>query len=113
LTSTGMMSPANAPASKPAAPGVDRKEQKRLEAQQRQARSRQRQEIQKRINALEHEIAELEAKEKELTAELEKPETYAGGRAMQINRELLDVHDRLPVATQQWEAAASDLAALD
>ena len=73
-----------------------RKGQKRIEAEQRQARSRKRQEIQKRITALEKEIAELETREKELTAELEKPETYAtGGRATQINRELMEVHDRL------------------
>ena len=89
---------------------INRKEQKRLEAEQRQARSRKRQEIQKRIAALEKEIADLEAQEKELTAELEKPETYAGGKAMQINRELLHVHDRLPAATAEWEAAASELA---
>jgi ATP-binding cassette subfamily F protein 3 len=89
---------------------IDRKEQKRMEAEQRQARSRKRQEIQKRIATLEKEIAELEAKEKELAAELEKPESYAGGRAMQINRELMHVHDRLPVATAEWEAAGTELA---
>ena len=81
-----------------------------MEAEQRQARSRKRQEIQKRITALEKEIAELEAKEKELAAELEKPESYAGGRAMQINRELMHVHDRLPLATAEWEAAGTELA---
>jgi len=92
--------------------GVARKDQKRIEAEQRQARSRKRQEVQKRITTLEAEIAELEAKEKELTAELEKPETYAaGGRAMQINRELLEIHERLPVATVEWEAAAGELSA--
>jgi ATP-binding cassette subfamily F protein 3 len=89
---------------------VDRKGQKRMEAEQRQARSWKRQEIQKRITALEKEIAELEKQEKELTAELEKPESYAGGRAMQINRELMHVHDRLPVATAEWEAAGTELA---
>lgn len=95
-------------------PTGSRKDQKRLEAEQRQARSRKRQEIQKRISTLEKEIAALEAKEKELAAELEKPETYAaGGRAMQINRELLEIHDRLPAATQEWEAASSKLAAFD
>ncbi len=89
---------------------TSRKEQKRLEAEQRQARSRKRQEIQKRVSTLEAEIAILEAKEKELTAELEKPETYAtGGRAMQINRELMEVHDRLPEATAEWEAAGMEL----
>jgi ATP-binding cassette subfamily F protein 3 len=91
-------------------PQVDRKEQKRNEAEQRQARSRKKQEIQKRITALEKEIAELEAQEKELAAELEKPESYASGRAMQINRELIHIHDRLPLATAEWEAAGTELA---
>jgi hypothetical protein len=51
----------------------------------------------------------LETKQKELTIELEKPETYASGRAMQINRELVDVHDQLPVLTSKWEAASREL----
>ena len=91
-------------------PTANRKEQKRIEAEQRQARSRKRQEIQKIISALEKEIAELEAKEKELVAELEKPESYAGGRAMQINRELIHVHDRLAEANKEWEDAGTELA---
>ncbi|MEK7706459.1 MAG: ABC-F family ATP-binding cassette domain-containing protein, partial [Verrucomicrobiota bacterium] len=91
-------------------PTASRKDQKRFEAEQRQARSRKRQEIQKRLAVLENEIAGLEAKEKELTAELEKPETYAaGGRAMQINRNLLEIHERLPEATAEWEAAGMEL----
>jgi ATP-binding cassette subfamily F protein 3 len=88
-----------------------RKGQKRIEAEQRQARSRKRQEIQKRIAALEKEIAELELREKELTAELEKPETYTtGARATQINRELMEVHDRLAGANTEWESAGTELA---
>ena len=71
-----------------------------MEAEQRQARSRKRQEIQKRIAALEKEIAELE-----------KPETYAtGGRATQINRKLMEVHDRLAGANAEWETAGTELA---
>ena len=101
-------------ANKPAAPQLDRKEQKRLEAEQRQAASRKKQEIQNRIAFLEKEIAALEGQERELAAELEKPETYhSGGRATQINRELLVVSDRLPEVTAQWEAASSELAALE
>jgi ATP-binding cassette subfamily F protein 3 len=93
---------------------MDRKRQKRMEAEQRQARSRKRQEIQKRIAALEKEIAELEVREKELTAELEKPETYAmGGRATQINRELMEVHDRLAGANTEWETAGTELAQVE
>jgi len=92
-------------------PQVDRKGQRRIEAEQRQARSRKKREIQERIAALEREIAELEAREKELTAELEKPETYAtGGRAARINRELMEVHERLAGANAEWEKAGTELA---
>ena len=110
LTSSSVASPA---AEKPAAPQVDRKEQRRIEAEQRQARSRKKQEIQKRIAELEKEIAGLEAQGKELTAELEKPETYAGGRAVQINRELMHIHDRLPEVMADWEAASTKLSDID
>ena len=90
---------------------MDRKEQRRIEAGQRQARSRKKREIQGRITALEREIDGLEAREKALTAELEKPETYAAGsRAMQVNRELMAVHDRLAVANAEWEKAGTELA---
>ncbi|MGA9776884.1 MAG: ABC-F family ATP-binding cassette domain-containing protein [Limisphaerales bacterium] len=94
-----------------ATPTIDRKEQRRIEAEQRQARSRQRRKIQERITALEKEIAELELREKELTAALEKQETYAAGnRAMQINRELMEVHNRLAAANTEWEQAGTELA---
>ncbi len=100
--------------SRPVVPVVDRKEQKRLEAVQRQARSSKKSEIQKRIAALEKEIADLEAKERDYAAELEKPETYhSGGRATQINRELSHVSDRLPEVTAQWEAASAELEQLE
>ncbi|MEI6076867.1 MAG: ATP-binding cassette domain-containing protein, partial [Verrucomicrobiota bacterium] len=100
--------------SRPVAVPVDRKEQKRQEAAQRQARSNQKAEIQKRISSLEKEIADLEAKERDYAAELEKPETYhSGGRATQINRELSHVTDRLAEATREWEQAAAQMAAFE
>jgi ATP-binding cassette subfamily F protein 3 len=109
LTSSSFTSNGSA-ANKPEVPQADRKEQKRMEAEQRQARSRKKQEIQKRIAALEKEIADLEGQERDLAAELEKPETYhSGGRATQVNRELLHVSDRLPEVTAEWEAAAAEL----
>ena len=90
---------------------MDRKEQRRVEAQQRQARSQKKRGIQGRISALEKEIDEMEAREKALTAELEKPETYAAGsRAMQVNRELMEVHERLAAANAEWEKAGTELA---
>jgi ATP-binding cassette subfamily F protein 3 len=113
LTSSCLSNGASA-ANQPDLPQADRREQKRMEAEQRQVRSRKKQEIQKRIATLEKEIALLEAQERELAAELEKPETYhSGGRATQINRELLHVSDRLPEVTAAWEAAATELSALE
>ncbi|MCX6895059.1 MAG: ABC-F family ATP-binding cassette domain-containing protein [Verrucomicrobia bacterium] len=94
-------------------PSLDRKEQKRLEAEQRQARSNQRKGTQQLVHKLEKEIQQLEAKQVELTAELEKEETYnTPGRAAQVNRELVQVQRRLEQATPEWEAAATKLAAM-
>jgi ATP-binding cassette subfamily F protein 3 len=110
LTSSGRDALPRVQADRQVSPTESRKGQKRIEAEQRQARSRKRQEIQKRITTLEKEIAELETREKELTAELEKPETYAtGGRAVQVNRELMEVHDRLAGANAEWEKAGTEL----
>jgi ATP-binding cassette subfamily F protein 3 len=89
---------------------IDRKEQRRIEAERRQVRSRRRREIQNRIAALEEEIGELETHEKQLTAELENPETYTvNGRAVQINRDLTEVHNRLAAANAEWEKAGTEL----
>jgi ATP-binding cassette subfamily F protein 3 len=98
----------------PAESSVDRKEQKRIEAEERQARSKKKQEVQKRVATLEKEIALLESQERELAAELEKPETYhSGGRATQINRDLMRVSDRLPEVTALWEKASQELAGME
>jgi ATP-binding cassette subfamily F protein 3 len=98
----------------PAEDGLSRKEQKRLEAEQRQARSKDRRLQQQVVHDLEKQIHELEQQQVELTAELEKPETYErNGRAMEINRELMHVVDDLTARTAEWEAAATKLAAMD
>ena len=94
-------------------PSTDRKEQKRLEAEQRQARSKQRKEQQQLVDRLEKEIQELEARLTELTAELENPATYEKpGRAVEVNRELMHAQDRLAELNPEWEAAAGKLAAM-
>jgi ATP-binding cassette subfamily F protein 3 len=87
---------------------LNRKEQKRLEAEARNSKSREKRENEKRVAALEKKIAELEAKQTALTAELEDPGTYLnGGRAVAINRELTHIVDDLAIATAEWEQAAS------
>ena len=95
-------------------PSQDRREQKRLEAEQRQARSRERQAQKQVVNRLEKEIADLESRQAELTAALEKPETYEkSGAAQHINRELTDVMESLKRLTAEWEQAASKLAKVE
>jgi ATP-binding cassette subfamily F protein 3 len=97
-----------------AKPVIDRKEQRRLEAGRRQARSNRRKSQQQLVHGLEKRIQELEERQTELTAELEKPETYeAAGRAMQINRELVHLQEDLARLTVEWESEATVLAEID
>jgi ATP-binding cassette, subfamily F, member 3 len=106
---------ANAPA-KNSAPksAVDRKEQKRLEAEARQARSKKLKGQRQIVHDFEKQIQELEKRQAAITAELENPETYQnGGKASQLNREFSHNADELAGITPKWEAAATKLAALD
>jgi len=104
--------------SEASAAGLDRaptrKEQKRAEAEQRNARSRERKTQQQIVHGLEKRIQELETRQTELTAELEQPVTYeTPGRAVQIHRELVTVQDDLARATVEWEQEATKLAAME
>jgi ATP-binding cassette subfamily F protein 3 len=84
------------------------KEQKRSEAEARNVRSRERREQEQLVGNLEKEIGRLEQTQKELAAELEKPETYdKPGRAVAVNRELSTVTEDLSRATADWEQAAA------
>ena len=94
--------------------GISRKEQKRLEAEARQARNKQRRDLQQQVAALEKEIGLRESREKELVAELEDPATYGTpGRAVAINKELQEIHERLPFLHLEWERAAEQLQTLE
>ncbi|MFN0067778.1 MAG: ABC-F family ATP-binding cassette domain-containing protein [Limisphaerales bacterium] len=110
----GGPTPAPPPAARPD-DAVDRREQKRLEAAARQVRAQQKRELQHKVKSLEGEITAAEAREKILVAELEDPATYYGkvGRAAEINRELADLHQRLPALHERWERMATQLADLD
>jgi ATP-binding cassette subfamily F protein 3 len=101
---------------KAAAPAVEKvagksKEQKRLEAEQRQNRSAAHKELLQAVSKLEREVARLETQQAELVVELEKPETYGkAGQAMHLNRELSGVQHELETATAEWEKASAKLA---
>lgn len=93
---------------------VDRKEQRRREAEARQARSRHLKGQRKIVADLEKRIQALEERQTEISAELEKPETYQnGGQAMQLNREFSHNADELVEITPQWEAAATKLTEME
>ncbi|MGH8045812.1 MAG: ABC-F family ATP-binding cassette domain-containing protein [Chthoniobacterales bacterium] len=77
------------------------KEQKRAEAEARNAIAKQRREAKARVETLEAEVLALEARQKEITAQLESSSaSYA------LNRELADVSDELEKKTADWEKAA-------
>ncbi len=102
------------PAAREATAAAERRAQKRQAAEERNARNRERQARQRRVRQLEEEIASLETRERALTAELENPATYAESeRVVEINRELRELHERLPAAMAEWEAAASSLSELE
>ena len=95
-------------------PVQDRREQKRLEAEQRQARSRQRKAQQQVVHRLEKEIQELEQRQAQLTAELEKSETYESPRrVVEVHRELVGIQEDVAHLTGEWEQEASKLAAME
>jgi ATP-binding cassette, subfamily F, member 3 len=98
---------ANSDPAKSNKPGLrETREERRAVAEQRKAEAKAQREHEKRVHDLEMQILALEGRQKELTAELEKPETYnAGGPAIQLNRELMAVTEDLTRLTQEWEAA--------
>jgi ATP-binding cassette subfamily F protein 3 len=103
----------NQPAAAPvrSTPGPRTKDQKRKEAEERQARYKQRQAKEAAVAKLEADILRLETRQKELAAELESPATYEKpGHAMILNREMIEVAEHLKSLGKQWEEAADKLA---
>jgi hypothetical protein len=86
----------------------EQKEQRRAEAEARKAVARAQRDHQRKIEEIEMQIATLEGKQRDLTAELEKPETYAaGGAATRLNRDLMAVADDLARLNAAWEALSA------
>ncbi len=93
---------------------VKSKEQKRKEAEERQAVSAARKKAQAHLDKIEREIAVLEKRHKEIVALLEAPETYAqGGDVMKLNRELIENTEKQEELNEAWEDATADVAALN
>jgi ATP-binding cassette subfamily F protein 3 len=93
---------------------VKTKEQKRKEAEERQAVSAARKKAQAKVAEIEREIAALEARHKEIVAQMESPDTYAaGGDVMKLNRELIENTEKQEELNEAWADASADLAALN
>jgi ATP-binding cassette subfamily F protein 3 len=88
------------------------KEEKRAEAEARNAKAKERREAAARVERLEAEVVALEKRQLELTTALESPETYADqGKAFRINRELAEIADKIERTTTEWEATSALLPA--
>jgi ATP-binding cassette, subfamily F, member 3 len=84
------------------------KEQKRLEAESRNAIAKARREKENRVHELETRITALEEQQKKLAAALEDPATYtSGGNAIAINRDLSAVSHDLAHLTAEWESVTA------
>ena len=87
-----------------------RKEQKRIEAEKRQAKYKATKELADKISALEKEIEILEANEKELEDTLADPATYQDiSKANELNNEFNFVKGKLSLLLQQWEKLTEEL----
>ena len=63
-----------------------------------------------RVKKIESEIHDLEARHSALVQELEQQATYEKpGRAVELNRELLHLQERLAALTPEWEKEAEKL----
>jgi ATP-binding cassette, subfamily F, member 3 len=66
------------------------------------------------VGVLEKQVVDLEAKQSEITAALEAPETYADkGKFQHLNRELSAMTDLVTAATAAWENAVEKLAEME
>jgi ATP-binding cassette subfamily F protein 3 len=111
-TSFNAASPVPAPARKET-PSVSSKEQRRIEAEERQVKSRARKQQQQVVTGIEKQISDLETRQQEIHTELQDPEIYTrGSTAMELNRELVSIEDQLAQLHKQWEQEATKLEAI-
>lgn len=97
----------------PADSGRKSKEQKRQEAEARQAISKERNRLTKIITALETHIATYESRKSELDIQMSLPETYNNGDLVQtLQKEYAGLKQDLEDAYRRWEEAQIEIEAL-
>ena len=86
------------------------KEQKRIEAEARQAVSKERGRLEKEITDAEAQIEKLEVRKKEIEAELAQPDTYQfGGHVGSLQKEYAVLQNDLQTLYARWEKAQDGL----
>ncbi len=90
------------------------KEQKRQEALERQQRSKGKKDLEAKVADAEDRILKLEARREEVMKLLEDPSSYGGSRGSAIdwNRELSEIEEKLTSLNAKWEKFAGKLADL-
>jgi ATP-binding cassette, subfamily F, member 3 len=107
---TSFNAPDTTPAQRKVAAVVNSKEQRRIEAEERQARSRAKKDQQMVVTGIEKRISEREARQEEIHAALQEPETYANtALAAELNRELKFISTELDNLHEDWEREARKL----
>jgi ATP-binding cassette, subfamily F, member 3 len=90
--------------------GKKTKEQKRMEAEARQAVSKERNNLQKEVKALEEKIDSLEKRKVDLETRMALPETYQDGElAVRLQKEYGIVTKDLVSSNKRWEEAVTVL----
>ncbi|MCH7772841.1 MAG: ABC transporter ATP-binding protein, partial [Bacteroidetes bacterium] len=89
---------------------TSKKEQKRIEAEKRQAKYNATKDLISEIALLEKKIEDLEEKEKKLEITLAKPETYNDPKkAFSSNEEFKIIKEELSGVTTKWEELSEEL----
>lgn len=97
-------------ASTKAPDGKKTKEQKKLEAEARQAVSSDRRRLRQEVEKLEEKIEQLEKRKDELETQMAQPDTYDDKElAVQLQKEYAVVNKELVLGNQQWEQASTQL----
>jgi len=105
-----------APREREAKPAVDRKQQRRLEAEERNRRSAQRRPLERRLQTLETEMARLATERSRVETLLAAPHLYDNQNRDQLQAFLADqsrVSARLKDLEEQWLALQTQLEALE
>lgn len=82
---------------------------RKAEAEQRKAANKERRDLEKEIATLEEEITFLESEKKRLEIALGDPAAYAEGNAFQLNRELVELLEKLEKKNARWEELTTSM----